>query len=205
MKKIGICVLLVCLFLTACAGSPADEENIEATESPADGGDAEITESAAAEDDVETYQTEIMLLYRFYGNWKQYYERVWLVGPAAGEQNQEEGYYVVDDAALTDLDALKAQTEAIFTAECAQEHFYTPYLEEQTVYFEQDGVLCRQYVQLPNMLTTIKDIQILEASNTEILALITQSGSGQNPEDEEFTVRIVVENGMYRIAEFSFD
>lgn len=107
---------------------------------------------------------------------------IWVVGPEAhgpiSHKDKvvtfEEGeFFIVDDENIKSLDGIKKSVEEVCTLKCAEEMFYKPYLEVSKIYIEKDGVLYRQFAEIPSTYGgELTDFKIIEKKKDYISAEI---------------------------------
>lgn len=113
-----------------------------------------------------------------YESWKITNMNIWIIGLSldTGEsyffdEDKEIPYYKVKDERLQNLDDIKGAIEEVCTKKCAERMYYTPYLENDSIYLENNGILYRKMVEIPaNYGGELRGFQIKEQKKDYIHA-----------------------------------
>lgn len=91
-----------------------------------------------------------------YELWMNMNMDIWIIGPSVEYensfnflQNDNFCYYEVVDNRLNSISDIKEEVEKVCTVSGAEKMFYHYYLEQEKVYYEEDGVLYRKMVEIP--------------------------------------------------------
>ncbi len=105
-----------------------------------------------------------------YKSWKEMNMSIWIIGPTldSSEDNKlidSNGslYYRVDDDRYQSIEDIKKVVEETCTSKYAENIFYKPYLEDDSIYYEKEGILYKKMVEIPaNYGGELINVQIIE-------------------------------------------